>query len=148
MALAFVHLPLSIPGWLIRSRWVGLAFTVPFGLGAVVAGRSRGPAAPIPGTRRVASNASPPQRSPVRESKLVRLLRGIPITLAIAASFLIVFVTVPLQRLLSIVRRQVEIDVPLDTDAHGYTLVADEVADRLERQGMSGGPVRPSRTVT
>ena len=145
MALAFVPLPLSIPRWLIRSVWIGLAIIVPFALGAVVAGRSRGPAAPIPGTRRVASNASTPQRSPVRE---VRLLRGIPITLAIAASFLIVFVTVPLKRLLAIVRRQVEIDVPLVTDAHGYTLVADEVADTLGRHGMNVRPITPGWTVT
>jgi uncharacterized membrane protein YqjE len=148
MALAFVPLPQWIPGSLIRSVWIGLAIIVPFALGAVVAGRSRGPAAPIPGTRRVASNASTPQRSPVRESKLVRLLRGIPITLAIAASFLIVFVTVPLKRLLAIVRRQVEIDVPLVTDAHGYTLVADEVADTLGRHGMNVRPITPGWTVT
>jgi len=48
MALAFVPLPQWIPGWLIRSVWIGLAIIVPFALGAVVAGRSRGPAAPIP----------------------------------------------------------------------------------------------------
>src|SRR5262249_35920199 len=76
------------------------------------------------------------------------LLRGIPITLAIAASFLIVFVTVPLQRLLATIRRQVEIDVPLVTDAHGYTLVAAEGADTLERQGMNVRPIRPGWAVT
>jgi len=78
----------------------------------------------------------------------VRLLRGIPITLAIAASFLIVFVTVPLRRLLSMVRRQVEIDVPLVTDAHGYRFVADEIADTLARHGVEARPVEPAWTVT
>ena len=100
------------PSWLIRAIWVGLAVIVPFALGAAVAARSRGPAVPIPGTRRTVSPAGSPdtamRRAPVRESKLVRLFRGIPITLAIAASLLIVFITVPLQRLRSIVRRQVD----------------------------------------
>src|SRR5215470_6132360 len=150
VALTFAYLPPWVPSWLVRGVWIGLAIVVPFALGAVVASRARGPAVPIPGTRRV--TAPPPssatRRSPVREPKVVRLLRGIPITLAIAASFLIVFVTVPLRRFLSILRRQVEIDVPLVTDAHGYRFVADEIADTLARHGMEARPVEPAWTVT
>jgi len=152
MALTFASLPSWLPSWLVRSVWISLAIIVPFVLGAVVAGRARGPAAPIPGTRRVAapppSSASAPQRSPVRESKIVRLLRGIPITLAIAVSFLIVFVTVPLRQLLAILRRQAEIDVPLVTDAHGYRFVAKEIAETLGRHGVAVRPVPPGWTVT
>ena len=50
----------------------------------------------------------------------MRLLLGIPITLAVAASFFIVFVTTPVRRLFAIVRRQVDVQVPLVTDARGY----------------------------
>jgi len=150
VALTFAYLPSWVPSWLVRGVWIGLAIVVPFVLGAVVAGRARGPAVPIPGTRRV--TAPPPasaiHRSPVREPKVVRLLRGIPITLAIAASFLIVFVTVPLRRLLSMLRHQVEIDVPLVTDAHGYRFVADEIADTLARHGVEARPVEPAWTAT
>ncbi len=150
IALTFASLPSWLPSWLVRSLWISLAVIVPFVLGAVVAGRARGPAAPIPGTRRVAAPppSSAPQRSPVRESEIVRLLRGVPLTLAIAASFLIVLVTVPLRRLLAILRRQVEIDVPLVTDAHGYRFVADEIAETLRRHGVAVRPVRPGWTVT
>jgi hypothetical protein len=59
--------------------------------------------------------------------------------MAIAASFLIVFITVPLQRLLSMIRRQVDINVPLVTDAKGYPLVADEIAATLRPPRGGGG---------
>ena len=150
--LTFAPLPAWVPSRVIRAIWVGLAVIVPFALGAAVAARSRGPAVPIPGTRRTVSPAGSPdtavRRAPVRESKLIRLFRGIPITLAIAASFLIVFITVPLQRLLSIVRRQVDINVPLVTDAKGYPLVAEEIAATLSRHGVEVKPITPSWTVT
>jgi hypothetical protein len=150
--LTFAPLPSWIPSSLIRAVWVALAVIVPFALGAVVAARSRGPAVPIPGTRRMASSSgsldSEAGRAPVRESKIIRLFRGIPITLAIAASFLIVFITVPLQRLLSMMRRQVDINVPLVTDAKGYPLVADEIAGTLSRHGVEVVPTAPGWTVT
>jgi len=38
--------------------------------------------------------------------------------------------------------------VALVTDAHGYTLVADEVADTLGRHGMNVRPITPGWTVT
>ena len=152
MLLTFAPLPSWIPSSLIRAVWVTLAVIVPFALGTAVAARSRGPAVPIPGTRRMASSAGSPdsaaRRAPVHESKIVRLFRGIPITLAIAASFLIVFITVPLQRLRSMIRRQVDIDVPLVTDAQGYPLVAEEIAATLSRHGVKVAPTTPDWTVT
>ena len=150
--LTFAPLPSWIPSSLIRAVWVALAVIVPFALGTAVAARSRGPAVPIPGTRRMASSAGSPdsaaRRAPVHESKIVRLFRGIPITLAIAASFLIVFITVPLQRLRSMIRRQVDIDVPLVTDAQGYPLVAEEIAATLSRHGLKVALTTPDWTVT
>jgi membrane protein len=149
--LTFAPLPTWIPSSLIRAVWVALAVIVPFALGTAVAARSRGPAVPIPGTRKVTSSDSPDsaaRHAPVRESKIVRLFRGIPITLAIAASFMIVFITVPLQRLLSMIRRQVDIDVPLVTDAKGYPLVAEEIAATLSRHGVKIAPTTPGWMVT
>jgi len=146
--LTFAPLPPWIPGWLIRAVWVSLAVIVPFALGAAVAARSRGPAVPIPGTRRaVAPSGSldtAARRAPIREARVVRLFRGIPITLAIAASFFVVFITVPIRRLLSIVRRKVDINVPLVTDAKGYPLVAEEIAATLNRHGLEVDPTTPS----
>src|SRR4029450_5935041 len=149
--LTVAPLPPWVPSWLIRAVWVSLAVIVPFALGTAVAVRSRGPGVPIPGTRRVAPSVSldtAAHRAPVSESKVVRLFRGIPITLAIAVSFFIVFITVPLQRLLSIVRRKVDINVPLVTDAKGYSLVAEEIAATLGRHGLEVEPITPGWAVT
>jgi hypothetical protein len=96
---------------------------------------------------RSGSQDSAARRAPVRESKIVRFFRGIPITLAIATSFLIVFITAPLQRLLSILRRQVDINVPLVTDAEGYPLVAGEIGTILSRHCVEVEPTVPSWTV-
>src|SRR6266508_3802908 len=152
LILTFAPLPQWIPTWVIRLIWVALAVAVPFALGVAMAARSRGAAAPIPGTVLAASSPalrkSAVRHSPLRESKLFRLFRGFPITLAIAASFLIVFITVPLRRLLAMVRRQVDINVPLVTDAKGYELVANEVADTLGRHGFDVQPAEPAWSVT
>jgi len=152
LILTFAPLPQWIPTWVIRLIWVALAVAVPFALGVAMAARSRGAAAPIPGTVLAASSPalrkSAVRHSPLRESKLFRLFRGFPITLAIAASFLIVFITVPLRRLVAMVRRQVDINVPLVTDAKGYELVANEVADTLGRHGLDVQPAEPAWSVT
>jgi hypothetical protein len=74
---------------------------------------------------------------------VVRLLRGIPITLGVAAAFLVVFVTVPVRRLHSIAHRRVDVHVPLVTDAQGYELVADQVATTLRANGMDVTLVTP-----
>ena len=150
--LTFAPLPPWIPGWLIRAVWVSLAVIVPFALGTAVAARSRGPAVPIPGTRRAVAPSrsldTAARRAPIRESRVARLFRGIPITLAIAASFFIVFITVPIRRLLSIVRRKVDINVPLVTDAKAYPFVAEEIAATLNRHGLEVEPTTPSWSVT
>ena len=147
--LGFIPVPAWVPVWGIRLAWIILAIIVPFALGAVMAARSRGVAPPIPGTvRREALHKASARQSPVQESRLVRLVRGIPMTLGVAASFWIVFVSVPLRRLAAIVRRQVDLEVPLVTDAEGYAQVAQEVADTLGRHGFEVRPIRPPWTVT
>jgi len=63
------------------------------------------------------------------------LLRGVPTTLAIAASFAVVFVSVPAQRIAAVIRRWTDIHVPLVTDAQAYRVVAAEVVETLTRHG-------------
>jgi uncharacterized membrane protein YqjE len=149
--LAFVPLPSWVPTWSIRLVWIVLAVIVPFALGIAVAGRSRGIPPTIPGTAPVmepTTTRASIRRSPLRRSRFLRLLSGVPITLAVAASFLIVFVTAPVRRLLTIVRREVDVHVPLVTDARGYELVAEEVTGTLTRHGFEIAPVEPPWWVT
>jgi len=149
LALTFAPLPHWVPTWAIRLIWIALAVIVPFALGAAMAARSRGTAAPVPGTARAeASSASRIRHSPLRESKVIRLLRGVPITLAVAASFFIVFIMVPVRRLVSIARREVDLNVPLITDAKGYEVVAKVVAVTLSRHGLDVQPAEPEWTAT
>src|SRR6266700_2881173 len=156
LVLAFVPLPSRIPTWSIRLVWVLLALAVPFALGIALAARARGVPPTIPGTAPATRlpggldpvRMTPIPHSPLSRSKGVRLLGGIPITLAIAASFFIVFVTAPVRRLLAIVRRQVDVQVPLVTDARGYELVAKEVAVTLTRHGFDVHAVEPPWWVT
>jgi uncharacterized membrane protein YqjE len=72
----------------------------------------------------------------------------VPITLAIAAGFLVVFITVPISRLVNIIRRRVEIHVPLVTDTRGYQQVAEQVAAALTAHGMELQPATPGWSLT
>src|SRR6266568_2360219 len=152
LALVFIPLPHWIPTWGIRAVWIALAVLVPFAVGLTVAARSRGTHPTIPGTAPImgppSGRAVSVQHSPLRESKVVRLLRGVPITLAVAASFSIVFLTVPLRRLFATVRGQVDVHVPLVTDAQGYELVAKKVAETLWRRGLIVHPATPPWWIT
>jgi hypothetical protein len=152
MALLFLPLPHWIPDWVIRAAWILLAIITPFALGIAVAARSRGAGVPIPGTAPAMgprkTEESGAGHSPLRDSKLVRLWRGVPITMAIATSFAIVFAAVPLRRLVAIVRRQVDVHVPLVTDAQGYDVVAHDVAVTLRRHGIQVRESRPPWSLT
>jgi len=148
--VAFAHLPEWVPTWPLRSVWLVLTAAVPLALGIAVAARTRGAATPIPGTAPGNARAQAPKAadSPLRESVAVRLLRGFPITIAVAASFLIVFATVPLRRLMNAIRRRVDLFVPLVTDTAGYDQVAREIADTLSRHGIEVAPAEPPWEVT
>jgi Putative Actinobacterial Holin-X, holin superfamily III len=137
--VSFVPLPDGVPEWVVRTVWIGLAVAVPLAVGLTVAARRRrtSPAAQL---SPMASPAAPVTPGPIeRESAAMRLLRGIPITIAIASAFMVVFVTVPVVRLGSILRRRVEVHVPLVTDSAGYEAVATQTARTLTHHGY---PVR------
>jgi uncharacterized membrane protein YqjE len=116
-ALAFVPIPSWVPSSVIRWFWIGLALAVPLAVGAAMAARQ-------------------PADRP-RRSWPVRLLRGFPITAGLSAALLITLVTVPVLRLVSIVRRRKDVQVPLLTDAASYQRVAHRIPVILAEHGRA-----------
>jgi len=83
-----------------------------------------------------------------QESPVVRLLRGFPTTLGIAAAFFVVFVTVPALRIISLARRRIDVQVPLLTDKESYQAVAAEIAQVLTRHAFSVHEAKPGWWMT
>jgi len=123
MLLAFVHIPHWIPAWTVRLVWLALAIVVPFSVGLAVAAKA------------------PPRTPP--ESFAKRMLRGFPITVGLAAAFLIMFVSVPVMRVVALARRQKSADIPLVTDTTAYHQVARRLCEVLARHGFALRPARP-----
>ena len=140
-ALSFVPVPAWIPKGTIRAVWVVLAAAVPFAVGVTMAMRQRRPGRTALGH---AVDAGPAEQ----ESPLGRLLRGFPITIGIAAAFLVVFVTVPVLRVISLVRRRIDVQVPLVTDAASYAAVAEQVAQTLAAHGFAVRRAEPGWWMT
>ena len=135
--LGFVPLPGWIPRWTVRVVWIALAVLVPLAVGITMAARRpRGSAL---------SHRDPPA---AQESALKRLLRGFPTTLGIAAAFLVVFVTVPALRLVSLVRRRVDVQVPVLTDREHYHAVASQIARVLTDHGFAVRAAKPGWWMT
>jgi hypothetical protein len=136
--LAFVPLPAWVPSWVVRIVWLALAVAVPFAVGFTMAARrpSAPPALPPTTGEATRRRASAVERDR-RESSVKRVFRGFPITVGIAAAFLVVFVTVPVLRLISAVRRRIDVHVPLITDSVGYGMVAERAAQTLTSHGFS-----------
>jgi Putative Actinobacterial Holin-X, holin superfamily III len=103
----------------VRVVWIALAAAVPLGVGVTMA------------MRQPRSQRNGPSAGTRQDSALKRLLRGFPITVGIAAAFLVVFVTVPVLRVMSILRRRVDVQVAFVTDAASYEVVAARVAKTL-----------------
>ena len=133
--LGFVPLPDWIPSWTVRVGWIVLAAAVPLAVGITIAVRRRNVSAlePMPTNGRLAS----------QESAVTRVLRGFPITIAIAAAFLVVFVTVPVLRIISFVRRRIDLQIPLITDARHYDAIAATAAGVLNEHGFTVHQAQP-----
>jgi hypothetical protein len=116
LLLAFIPLSSWIPSWAVRLVWLGLAILVPLAVGLAMATKA------------------PPQTPP--ESFIKRMARGFPITLGLAAAFLIMFVSVPVMRFAALVRRLESADLPLVTDGAGYQRVAETIAAVLGKHGF------------
>src|SRR5262245_1153411 len=96
--LAFVPLSRSVPPGAVRTVWIALALLIPLGVGIAVRTQS---------TNREHSTAR-------------ALLSGFPITLGLAAAFLVLLVTVPVLRVASAVRGRRDVHVPLVTTPAAY----------------------------
>lgn len=123
LALAFVPLPKSVPSWAVRIVWLALALAVPVVLGLTIAARQ-------------------PADAP-REPVWKKVLRGFPLTLGLALAFLVMFVSVPVMRLVSLVRREKSADIPLVTDTSSYHEVAERVVEALNRHDFQLSSAEP-----
>jgi hypothetical protein len=128
MVIAFVPLSKNVPSWIVRLVWIGLALVVPFVVGLVVAAK--------------APAGTPPE--PVWK----RLLRGFPITLALASSFVLMFVTVPALRIVAAVKGRKDSHVPLITTAAEYRAASHQIDRLLDDHGFETRRTDPSWWLT
>jgi Putative Actinobacterial Holin-X, holin superfamily III len=138
--LGFVPLPDWIPSWSVRVGWIVLAAAVPLAVGITIAARRRNVSALEP----MRTNGRPA----AQESAVERVLRGLPITIAIASAFFVVFVTVPVLRVISFVRRRIDLQIPLITDARHYHAIAAKAAAVLNEHGFSVREAKPKWWMT
>jgi len=115
--IALVPLPDGVPSWIVRLGWIGLALLIPLGVGLAV------------------SLKTPPAMR--QGPSVLRVLLGFPITVGLAGAFAIIFVSVPVMRLIALVRRQQSTDIPLIMSASAYHEVAAKICEVLNRQGLS-----------
>jgi hypothetical protein len=127
LLLAFVPIPHAVPSWIVRIVWLGLALLIPFAVGISVAAKA------------------PPRDSKTsrKESRVLTVLRGFPITVGLAAAFVVMFLSVPVMRLAALLRRQKSADVPLITKDSAYHQVADTICGVLNRHGFALRPASP-----
>ena len=128
-AVSFVPLGKSVPTLWLRLIWIGLALVVPIVVGIVVAKRS------------------PPENLP--EPKWKKLLRGFPITLALATSFLLMLVVAPLQKIASLLQGKEVVHLP--AVMRNKLLVPElmgALAGTLGSHGIRLQPATPPWTMT
>jgi hypothetical protein len=121
--IAFVPLPDAIPNWTVRAVWMALAVLIPIGVGVAVTTKA--------------------PRGGSRGHLVTGVLRGVPITAGLTASFGIIFLSVPVIRIAALVRKRKSIDIPLVMDALAYEQVARQVCRVLNRNGFSFLPADP-----
>lgn len=125
LLLTFVPIPHAVPSWTVRIVWVVLALIIPFAVGIAVAKKAPSP---------VSKDA---------RSRVLAVLRGFPITVGLAAAFVVMFVSVPVMRLGAILRRRKSADVPLVTNDAAYHQVASTICEVLNRHGFALRPSSP-----
>ncbi len=120
--IAFVPLSSKVPPNVVRWIWIAAAGLVPIAVGVTVA------------------RQSPTGR---REGIARSIVRGFPITVGLAAAFVVLLVTVPALRLASMVRGRRDTYVPLVTTSESYPVAAKVVLTTLERHGIEIAAVEP-----
>ena len=123
LVVAFVPLGKSVPGLWLRLVWIGLAIAVPIVVGTVVAKRGSQETLPEPGWK--------------------RLLRGFPITLALACAFLLLLVIAPILRLATVLRGREIVRIPALMDKGVTAEAMAALADELARNGIVLRPAKP-----
>ena len=126
LLIALVPIPRAVPTWTVRLVWTTLALVIPFAVGLALA-----------------TKAPPSPKGGRKESRALTVLRGFPITVGLAAAFVVMFVSVPVMRLAALVRRQKSADIPLVTNDSAYHQVADTICDVLNRHGFALRPAAP-----
>jgi hypothetical protein len=120
--VAFVPMSASLAPGLVRTIWIALAVLVPLAVGV---------------TLRL---LSPTGR---REGWLLSIVRGVPITAGLSASFAVLLVTVPVLRVVSAARGRQDTYVPLVTTPDSYQLAAEIVPETLRRHRIAIARVEP-----
>jgi hypothetical protein len=128
--LAFVPRSAQGPSWLMRIIWLALCLVVPCTLGLVLAAKA-------------------PKGTP-SEPFLKRVLRGFPITVALATAFLLTFISVPFLRIATLLKGRKNEHIPLVTAVDAYRQVSERIdavlaaagleAERLEAPWWLNGP--------
>ncbi len=121
--IAFVPVVHSAPTAALRVLWIVLTVIVPMIVGFVVATRR------APGVR--------------AEPFVQRVLRGYPVTIALAAAFLLMFVVVPVLRVASALQKRSDEHVPLITEGDEYARAVDVLSHVIERFGLDARRARP-----
>ena len=122
LVIAFVPLGKSVPTLWLRIVWITLALLVPIVVGIVVA--ARGSEENLP------------------EPKWRKLLRGFPITLALATAFLMMLVVAPILRIVTVLQRREVVRMPALMDRSKTTATMAVLAEVLATHGL---PLHPAR---
>jgi hypothetical protein len=125
--VALIPLPDWVPSTDVRFVWMGLALLIPLSVGATV-------------TWIVGPQAG--------RSIIGRVLRGFPLTLGLATAFAIIFLSVPVMRIVSLFRRENSADIPLIMNASAYADVAAKLVEVLRRHDFVVRATRPGWWVT
>lgn len=121
LVLAFVPLPKSVADGVLRAGWIALAVAVPLLVGWVVGRRAEG------------------------GWSVRRILSGFPVTLGIAAAFLVAFVVVPIQKLAAFVRGETSEHVPLIVEDSDAEPVSRTLRETLAAAGFTLAVAKPPR---
>jgi hypothetical protein len=126
-AIALVPLPAAVPIWAVRLVWLGLVLAIPLAVGLAVA-----------------FNAPPGALRRPRAWRLNRIMRGFPITLGLSVAFAIIFISLPVKRVVAWLRRRKSAEIPLIMTASAYHEVAARIREVLNRHGFSFREAEPT----
>ena len=116
LVIAFVPLAKSVPSFWLRIVWIALALLVPVVVGTVVAARG--------------------SQDNLPEPKWKKLLRGFPITLALAAAFLMMLVVAPILRIVTVLQRREVVRMPALMDRSKTAETMGVLAEVLATHGQ------------